>query len=549
MADTGKRSHWFDRLVDMLEEKLSRRGKARLVFNGGLSVSGLQHIGRLRGEVVLVEALRRELEKRGFQVEQYLTLYTQDPWKGKEEQLKAFGNVEEGRKHVGKPLIDVPDPQGCHDNWVDHYWSEFGPYLREFTDGRIKVVSTSELYRGKLKEFALRMILPKRDEVRRLINKYRGRKPYGEGWIPVEPRCSCCGRIDSTEAIELLEGGRVRYRCNNCGCEGEAGLEESKLNWRIEWVGVWWSLGVDFEPYGKDHAAPGGSRDSCVELARLLGVEPPEGVWYEWVALRAPSGSEADMTSSGFVGLSPREWLEIAHPQILRFLYFLHPPHRKIVIDTREIPGYYSQYYRAERVYFGLEEAGGEEGEILSRTYELSHPEGPPEKPPSQVPYVHAAIVAQVVGRERLWSEGLERLRRAGILGYDRYSVEWAKSLLVRALNWAERYAPERLRFELPKETPESAARMIKDPERLSRAADALEAVETWTEEAIKEALIRFGEGMSPEERREFYRDFYLAVIGKPEGPRAAPLLALMSRDEAVERLRRAAVKAGMPGS
>ncbi|MCE4610950.1 MAG: lysine--tRNA ligase [Desulfurococcales archaeon] len=530
--------HWFDRLIEELASRLERRGKRELVFNGGLSVSGLQHIGRLRGEVILVEAVRREFERRGFKVRQYLTLYTQDPWKGKKEQLERFKDAKEASRYVGWPLKDVPDPEGCHAGWVEHYWSEFGPYIGEFTDGRVEVVTTTELYKGRLKEFALKVIMPRREEVRRVINRYRGRKPYPEGWIPLEPRCARCGRIDSTEALEV-RGERVRYRCRNCGYEGEGSVEDSKLNWRIEWVGVWWSLGVDFEPYGKDHATPGGSRDSCVELAMSLGIEPPEGVWYEWVAFRG-EGGEADMTSSGFVGVTPREWLEVAHPQVLRFLFFLHPPHRKITIDLREVPQYYSQYYRAERVYFGLEDAGGEAG-VLARTYELSHPVKPPERPPSQVPYIHAAIVAQVVGEERLESEGLARLRKAGMLGDDAYSVEWARSLLRKALAWARKYAPPALRFTVPEKVDPEAAARIERPDLLDELAAALESLGEWSEGSIKEALIKFGEGMSPGERRRFYRDFYLAIVGKPEGPRAAPLLALMRKSDVVERLREAA--------
>jgi hypothetical protein len=36
---------------------------------------------------------------------------------------------------VGWPLIRVPDPKGCHSNWVEHYWEDFGGYLDKFTDG------------------------------------------------------------------------------------------------------------------------------------------------------------------------------------------------------------------------------------------------------------------------------------------------------------------------------------------------------------------------------------------------------------------------------
>ncbi len=533
--------HWLDALVDKLEESLSKKGKGEYVFNGGLSVSGLQHIGRLRGEVLLGEALRRELRKRGLRVRQLLTLYTVDPWKGKDEQLAAFKDLDEAARYIGWPLDKVPDPERCHDSWIEHYWADFGPYIDEFTDGDIEIITTRELYNGPLKEFFSKLVLPRKEEVRKLINKYRGRKPYPEDWIPVEPRCSNCGRIDSTKALEVMEGGRIRYKCSNCGYSGIASLEDSKLNWRIEWAGVWWSLGVDFEPYGKDHATPGGSRDSAAELAKLLGFEPPEGVWYEWVSIRE-YGSEKDMSSSGFAGITPREWLEIAHPQILRYLYFSHPPTRRIVVDLTEIPNYYSQYYRAERVYFGLEEADPEDAEILKRTYELSHPRNPPEKPPSQIPYTHAAIVAQIVGPKRILSEGVSRLRRAGLLEEDEASTRWAVELLEKAYRWAKRYAPQHLRFEITSEVEPIAIEMIENPGLLDRLADTLEDLpeSQWSEDNIKELLIEFGREMSGQQRRRFYRDFYLAMIGRPYGPRAAPLLSLIGKNATVSRLRKA---------
>ena len=255
----GELKHWIDVLADWLEQRLKERGKHEYVFNGGLSVSGLQHVGRLRGEVIIPETLRRILEQRGYKIRQYLTLYTQDAWKGKESQREAFPDSEEAKKYTGWPLARVPDPHGCHSSWVEHFWADFGPYISEFTDGKIEVVTTTELYRGKLLEFA-KLVYEKREQVRQVVNKYRGRKPYPEGWIPWEPRCQECGRIDSTEAKTIdWESGTVEYECKHCGAQGKAPVWDGKLNWRIEWVGVWWALQVDFEPYGKDHATPGGS--------------------------------------------------------------------------------------------------------------------------------------------------------------------------------------------------------------------------------------------------------------------------------------------------
>jgi len=531
--------HWVDEIADWLENELKKRGKKEVyIFNGGLSVSGLQHIGRLRGEVILPEVLRRILERRGMRIRQLLTLYTQDPWKGKESQLSQFENREEAKKYVGWPLIRVPDPKGCHSSWVEHYWSDFGPYLKEFTDGKIEVVYTHELYRGPLKEFAKEAISLK-EKLREVINKYRGRRPHPPDWIPIEPRCRRCGRIDSAKALEV-RGEEVRYRCNNCGHEGWVPLEECKLNWRVEWAGIWKVLGVDFEPYGKDHATPGGSRDSCVDLAvNVFGFEPPVGMWYEWVSIRI-GGKEADMTSSGFMGITPREWLEIAHPQILRFLYLFQHPQKRITVDLLQIPQYYEQYYRAERIYFGAESTGDEERDAyLSRTYELSHPRDPPKRLPAQPPYTHVAILAQIVP-EGMEEEALRRLKRTGHLPEepDDYSREWALSLISKARRWVKTYAPESLRFEIPEELPEEVKRRISDPERLRRLADVLESLNRWDEESIKNAKIEFGKEMSKSERRRFYRDFYLAIIGKEEGPRAAPILSLLSKDWVIERLR-----------
>ncbi|MCE4614005.1 MAG: lysine--tRNA ligase [Desulfurococcales archaeon] len=535
--------HWVDILAEELAGKLAERKKEVYIFNGGLSVSGVQHIGRLRGEIILPEVLRRTLESKGFKVKQLLTLYTQDAWKGKKPQLEAFDNPQEARRYKGWPLIKVPDPRGCHNNWVEHYWSDFGPYIKEFTDGKVEVVTTTELYNGKMKEFVLET-LQKREQVRKIINRYRGRNKYPEGWIPFEPICSNCGRIDRTVAVAYDEiRGLIEYYCRACNHRGKARLEEGKLNWRIEWTGVWKVLEVDFEPYGKDHATPGGSRDSCKELAAIVyKFNPPEGEWYEWVSLRI-GGKEADMTSSGFVGITPKEWLDIAHPQILRFIYVSTNPKRRVVIDLQEIPRYYNDYYRAERVYFGLESTGNEGGDgVLARSYELSHPDRPPEKMPIQIPYLHVALLVQNLPRDNIFEHALLRLKRTShVSELGDYSKAWLAGLVVKALNWVDTYAPESLKFKVPREPPMEVYKEVKHRSELRVLAEKLARLESWDEGAIKEAMIEVGGEMSSNVRREFYKDFYLAILGKPQGPRAAPLLSVLDKEMVIDRLKLAA--------
>ncbi|KSW12681.1 lysine--tRNA ligase [Pyrodictium occultum] len=543
MESRGELKHWIDALADWLEERLRRRSKSVYVFNGGLSVSGLQHVGRLRGEVVIPEVVRRILEARGLRVKQYLTLYTQDAWKGKESQRRVFPDPEDAKRYTGWPLINVPDPRGELPSWVDRFWADFGPYLGEFTDGSIEVVKTTDMYRGKLLEF-VRLSIERREEIREVVNKYRGRRPYPPGWIPFEPRCQQCGRIDSTEALEAnLEKGMVRYRCRSCGHEGWAPLWDGKLNWRIEWVGVWWALGVDFEPYGKDHATPGGSRDSANELAlKVYGIEPPEGLPYEWVAVKTRDG-EADMSSSDFIGFTPREWLEVAHPEVLRFLILRTPPMRKLSLGLHDVPLYYDQYYRAERIYYRAESTGRrEEDLLLARSYELSYTRGaPPEKMPAQPPYSHVAILAQVLPEDRWREEAPRRLQRSGHLPEkpSKHDLERLLSLLPRAKRWAEQYAPEHMRIRILEEPPGEILERIPPGmrEKLRGLGERLSRLVDWSEESIKQTMVEYTRGWSSKERREFYRYFYLVFVGRESGPRAAPLLSLLDREFVLSRL------------
>jgi len=536
--------HWIDELADELYDKLRSRGKETYVFNGGLSVSGLQHVGRLRGEIIITETLRRILTSRGLKIKQYLTLYTQDAWKAKESQVMVFGEREKGMKYAGWPLIKVPDPRACHSNWVEHYWADFGPYIKEFTDGEIEVVTTTQLYSTRLIDFA-KLTIRKREDVRRIVNKYRGRKPYEEGWIPFEPVCEKCGRIDSTETVKIVDEEHVEYICNNCGHRGVTSLSNGKLMWRIEWVGVWWSLGVDFEPYGKDHAMPGGSRDSCVDLAvNVYNIKPPEGLPYEWVEWRTRDGKVMDMGSSDFLGFTPRDWLEVAHPHIYRFIVLRTPPMKKITVGLHEVPQYYNTYFKAERIYYGLEKASSdEEAVLISRSYELSYPKGsPPKEPPEQVPYLHLAILSQLIPQDKWSTDAIARLKASKQLPENptEYGTRRILETIPRAHVWVTKYGTPDLKFKL--NTLEESEKYIdKTPGevllQLRTMYENLSSLSEWSEESVKEALMKVTSELSRDEVKKLYEYFYLILVGKPSGPRAAPLLTLLGKDKTLQYL------------
>ncbi|MBI4416188.1 MAG: lysine--tRNA ligase, partial [Euryarchaeota archaeon] len=358
--------HWFDDLLADVRRFVG--GKPQVLVNGGLSVSGLQHVGRLRGELVLCQCLARELRADGREVVQHLVQYTQDQWKGKAWQLSQFPRGE-GPRYVGWRLIDVPDPHGCHANWVSHYWAEFASFLEIYTPG-VRVTSTTEMYRREDMRKLIVDVTARAEDVRVVVNKYRGRHPEPPGWIPFEPYCNRCRRVGNARALRINGIESVDYECD-CGDRGTSKLELGKLNWRLEWPAVWKVLAVDVEPFGKDHATPGGSRDSCKEIAEtILGFRPPMGIPYEWVGLSDRGKDLGDMGSSDFLGFTPTQWLEVGDPEVLRYPYAFNPISRRVVLDLGRVDALHDAYDLAEAAFYA-DEREGDEGNF-ARSYELA---------------------------------------------------------------------------------------------------------------------------------------------------------------------------------
>ncbi|MFB6470723.1 MAG: lysine--tRNA ligase [Vulcanisaeta sp. AZ3] len=545
-------THWIDRIAGQVLERCRGEGKEECVLNGGLSVSGLQHIGRLRGEIVLNSVIAERLRDFGLRVRQVLTLYTVDPWKGKDKQLEQFLNQEVGRRYIEWPLERVPDPKGCHKSWVEHYWRDFGDYLDYFAKN-VEVVTTGEMYREhpRMRDFIV-MTMKNRDRLIEVINKYRGRNPYPKDWVPFEPVCENCGKIGTAEVLKLdLDKYEVEYRCTYCGHVGKAKLTDGKLPWRVEWVGIWYTLQVDFEPYGKDHAMPGGSRDSALEIARsVYGINPPLGIWYEWVGYVVNGKDVGDMGSSDFIGFTPKIWVEVAEPEVLRYMYIFHEPTKRLTFGLDSIYQYVDMYDRAERLYYGVDEPSPREKDYLGlilRSFEYAQLKPLPREMPFQLPYLHAVALIQTLPQslsvDELVERAIKRLRNTKILtgDLDDLSLSRIKLRLIEARNWVSKFAPEVYRIRVLEELPNSIRTSLTDTQRvkLSVLLKELESLDVWSEDNIKEAMKK----VPREDRnteRTFFKGVYLVFFGKPNGPRIAPYLAMLGREFVIKRLREA---------
>ncbi|UCG03718.1 MAG: lysine--tRNA ligase, partial [Candidatus Heimdallarchaeota archaeon] len=183
MANNEKRvhSHWIDKLTINLVSNWPEVQDFNC--NCGISVSGQQHVGRIRGEIVLTNAVVNELKTRGYDATHSLILYTADPWKGKEPQLNSFADPDEAKQYIDWRLIDVPDPTNQYPSWVDYFWKPFGVPLPKF--GRdIQIIRTHEFYQTEAMKKTIIQLIGKKEEVRNILNKYRKENPFPEDWIP-----------------------------------------------------------------------------------------------------------------------------------------------------------------------------------------------------------------------------------------------------------------------------------------------------------------------------------------------------------------------------
>ncbi|MFC7153897.1 lysine--tRNA ligase [Halomarina halobia] len=531
------RAFWADAVADEIE---ARDPEEPIVIKGGVSPSGVPHIGHLN-EVMRGYFVAEALRDRGREVRQVFTSDDRDPLRGVPRTLAtldwavvSLGETENpgalGR-NLGKPLTNVPDPFGCCDSFGDHQTRLLGK-MAEAMDVPIEVVSNTDLYERGEFEGVTRELLEKRDLAREVLSAYQ--EKVDEEYVPFNPICADCGKI--TEAVTGidLDAGTVDYVCadieagnrtiEGCGHEGTATLREGKLPWRFEWPAQWKVLGVDFEPFGKDHAE--GSWPSGEHIARaVLDFEPPVPMVYEWFTYNG----DALSSSKGNV-ITVDEVLSMLEVEVFRY-FFTKPPKRARDFDVRTLDQLVDEFDRFEAIYFGEVEGTDQERAIAERAYPMTVDAVRPER--VRLPYTFAAVLGMTD------DEGLREAmaRRAGHIPEDasERAVENALARVERARTWAERTDNEynyRLAEDLPDVEVDGATAAALDAlaDEVEAGLEEGEDVQTAIYEAARDEGVEVG---------DLFATGYRLFLDEEQGPRLGPFLASLEREFVVERLRR----------
>ena len=566
---------WADEVADQIER---RNPDEPIVIKGGISPSGVPHLGNMN-EIMRGYFVAEALRNRGYEVRQVFTSDDRDPLRGLPRKLAdldgnvvGLGDVDAGAlgKNLGKPYTDVPDPFGCCDSYGDHF-SNFVQRAADQLGVPIDVVSNTELYESGAFEDVTRRLLANVGLARDVLSPYQDK--VDEDYIPFNPICAECGKITETVLSVDPEAETVEYECTDieageqtidgCGHQGTATFREGKLPWRFEWPAQWEILGVDHEPFGKDHAE--GSWPSGEDIAvNVLGNEPPVPMVYEWFTLNG----EPFSSSAGNVILVG-EVLELVEPEVLRY-FFSKNPSKARDFDVGGLDQLTGECDRFERAFYGEPDAGSHDPELAARVY----------------PDVIRPTVAALAGEDGIlrldgkgpWSRAVsdsdERDRVDGIIttGFDRrerlpytfaavlgmaddpaireqvareeghleadapeWAVGYALARVELAEEWARRvdneYNYELKRAELPAVdlSPAEAAALDDLAKFVAEGHDG-EAIQGEIYEAARRHDVEVG---------DFFAVGYQLFFGQGEGPKLGPFLGKLDQEFVVTRLRR----------
>ena len=339
--------HWSDYIADEIIER--NPDKEEYVCAAGISPSGSIHIGNFRDiatSLFVAEALKRKGKKAKL-------LFSWDEFDRLRKVPVNVAKVTEGfEKYIGYPYVDVPNPfESDEKTYADFFEKEFENAIQKF-GFTMDYRHQAQMYRdGKYREHIL-TALDKRGEIFDILDSFRtqdAEEGEREAYYPVSIYCPQCKR-DTTKILSYKGDTRVaKFECK-CGHAGEFDFNSDtncKLAWKIDWPMRWLYEGVDFEPGGKDHAAPGGSYNTSKIIAeKIFGIQAPVFKGYEFIGIKGTTGK---MSGSSGLNLTPDTLLKIYQPEILLWLYARVEPNK--AFDLCFDDGILRQYFEFDKMY------------------------------------------------------------------------------------------------------------------------------------------------------------------------------------------------------
>ncbi len=505
---------WLNTIVD---EVVKRHPDGEIIIESGISPSGTYHMGYLR-EIITCDAIKIELEHRGRKARHIHFV----------DDLDGFRKVPAGvppeyEKYLGKPLCDMPVPDGSNQSYADYLLKSFLDSVEKLGIN-IDVMRSHQKYRSGFFTPAIEKSLEHVDKVKKVLEDVSGRK-LDHQWSPIQvneggylKKRPFVGIDSSKKEITYLDLGGKQQTIGYA--KGDV-----KLDWRLDWPARWWLMTVRVEPFGRDHATKGGSYDTGSALMEeVFGTEAPLPVPYNFINR---AGETKKMSASKGNGIEMSEVVSVLPPEVMRYFILRTAPDRLLFFDPQS----------------GVVRLIDEFAELLAKEHKSLSEEqlitlctdGLDQITVSNVPFSHLVASYQAALKDPSKTRQIiERTEHAKSVKGQAKIIEAELQFIDE---WLKRWAPDDVKFELSKKLPAhkfsiQQSKFLKDLagkiENAPKNADG-----EWFHQAIYNLKDDGGPGP-----KEMFTTLYRVLIGKDSGPRAGWFLSILPRNWLIKRLR-----------
>lgn len=510
--------YWLDPILDEIEKTYPRD---KIIISSGISPSASYHIGHLR-EIISADLISWGLRKRGRDTEHLHIVDNFDPLRKRYDFLPLSYE-----QYVGWPVCLVPDPDGCHTSYADHFFSIFYKYVEKLGIEVQVVRSYEDLYKtGKMAPY-IEKVADRAGQIRQVFKDVVNRD-LPEGWMPFS-LLSDNQSFQEWSFVGIDKAAKTITYSDQSGHQGSLGYGDGrvKLNWRLDWPARWDLLNIMVEPHGhQEHGAAGGSFETGkIFIKEIFGsIGPIAGFQYGHIHLL---GDNIKMSSSKGNIITPEQAFAIMPPDMIRYIYARYPGKKRIDFDPGlglfRLMDEFSEVDRAIR---------GSQAHEFAPAYGYAV-DGQKTAGMSSIAFNHLVTVFQTARGDR---QEIDRILSRS--GYQKEVLEQKTAIdgeLIYIGNWLKDWAPEEVKFSLQETTPEldwsSSQRqlLMELAQQITNTADKKDAL--WYHEQIHN--LRASLDLTPDEA---FAAIYQALLAKPSGPRAGWFLSSLEPEWLAER-------------
>jgi len=495
--DIAAAKSWPFEEARKLEARLKRiNHDGAVIFETGYGPSGPPHIGTF-GEVARTTMVRRAFELMTGRKTRLISF--SDDMDGMRKAPPHMPNQEMLARYLQMPLTKVPDPWGSHESFAHHNNARLRAFLDQFGFD-YEFVSSTECYRSGMFDATLIRVLERFDAVMEIILPSLGDERK-ETYSPILPISPSTGRVLYVPMLEIdAKKGEIVFEDEDGSkVKMAVGGGNTKLQWKADWAGRWFALGVDYEMAGEDLTE---SVRLSNRIVKTLGGEPPAGFNYQLFV--DEEGKKISKTKGN--GISIDQWLTYASPESLSLFMFQNPKAaKKLYFDV--IPKTLDEYWQHVEKYPAQDGA-----KALDNPAWHIH-EGNPPAAATPVSFAMLLTLVNAVGGDPDVLKGFIRKYRPAASAEE---LAAADALTVYAARYYKDFVEPKKSYRQPTEQERAALTML--------AARLREIGDGGGEDEYHTATFDAGKANGYEKNlRDWFAAIYEVVFGQTEGPRMGP--------------------------